>query len=44
VRGDNTATAIRESLEEVIEESDRQSLALSPAERRMLGICSSSAS
>jgi CBS domain containing-hemolysin-like protein len=36
LRGDNAATAIRESLEEVIEESDRQSPALSAQERIML--------
>jgi len=36
LRGDNTAAAIRESLEEVIEESDRQSPALSAQERIML--------
>ncbi len=35
-RGDDAATAIRESLEEVIEESDRQSPALSAQERTML--------
>jgi CBS domain containing-hemolysin-like protein len=34
---DAEATAIRESLEEVIEESDRESSALSPQERVMLG-------
>jgi len=36
LRGDDTAAAIRESLEEVIEESDRQSPALSAQERTML--------
>jgi magnesium and cobalt transporter len=36
LRGDDAATAIRESLEEVIEESDRQSPALSAQERIML--------
>ena len=36
LRGDNAAAAIRESLEEVIEESDRQSAALSAPERTML--------
>jgi magnesium and cobalt transporter len=36
LRGDDAATAIRESLEEVIEESDRQSPALSVQERIML--------
>ena len=36
VRGDATAASIRESLEEVIEESDRQSPALSAQERTML--------
>jgi len=36
LRGDGTATAIRESLEEAIEESDRQSASLSPQERLML--------
>jgi CBS domain containing-hemolysin-like protein len=36
LRGDNAAAAIRESLEEVIEESDRQSPALSAPERTML--------
>ena len=36
LRGHDTATAIRESLEEVIEESDRQSAALSAQERIML--------
>jgi len=36
VRGDDAAAAIRESLEEVIEESDRQSPALSAQERVML--------
>jgi magnesium and cobalt transporter len=36
LRGDGAATAIRESLEEVIEESDRQSSALSAQERMML--------
>src|SRR6187551_3013689 len=34
---DTEATAIRESLEEVIEESDRESPALSAQERVMLG-------
>ncbi len=37
LRGGATASAIRESLEEVIEESDRQSPALSAQERIMLG-------
>ncbi len=37
LRGDDAATAIRESLEEVIEEADRQSPALSAQERIMLG-------
>ncbi|MDE2135235.1 MAG: HlyC/CorC family transporter [Alphaproteobacteria bacterium] len=36
LRGDTAAAAIRESLEEVIEESDRQSAALSAPERTML--------
>jgi hemolysin (HlyC) family protein len=36
LRGDHSAQSIRESLEEVIEESDRQSPALSPQERVML--------
>jgi len=36
LRGDDAAAAIRESLEEVIEESDRQSPALSAPERTML--------
>ena len=36
LRGDDAATAIRESLEEVIEEADRQSPALSVQERIML--------
>jgi magnesium and cobalt transporter len=36
LRGDNTAAAMRESLEEVIEESERQSPALSAQERVML--------
>lgn len=36
LRGDDAAAAIRESLEEVIEESDRQSPALSAQERTML--------
>jgi len=36
LRGDDPAAAIRESLEEVIEESDRQSPALSAQERTML--------
>ena len=36
LRGDDAASAIRESLEEVIEESDRQSPALSAQERIML--------
>jgi len=36
LHGDDAATAIRESLEEVIEESDRQSPALSAQERIML--------
>ncbi len=36
LRGDNAAAAMRESLEEVIEESDRQSAALSAQERTML--------
>ena len=36
LRGDATASAIRESLEEVIEESERQSPALSLQERTML--------
>ena len=36
LRGDNAAAAIRESLEEVIEESDLQSTALSAPERTML--------
>jgi CBS domain containing-hemolysin-like protein len=36
LRGDDAAAAIRESLEEVIEESDRQSPALSAQERIML--------
>jgi magnesium and cobalt transporter len=36
LRGDNAASAIRESLEEVIEESDRQGAALSVPERTML--------
>jgi CBS domain containing-hemolysin-like protein len=36
LRGGDTATAIRESLEEVIEESERQSSALSVQERTML--------
>ncbi len=36
LRGDGTAAAMRESLEEVIEESDRQSAALSEQERLML--------
>ena len=36
LRGDGAATAIRESLEEVIEESERQSSALSAQERMML--------
>jgi len=36
LRGDDPAAAIRESLEEVIEESDRQSPALSAQERIML--------
>ncbi len=36
LRGDGTAASIRESLEEVIEESDRQSAALSAQERTML--------
>jgi magnesium and cobalt transporter len=36
LRGDNAASAMRESLEEVIEESDRQSPALSDQERVML--------
>ena len=34
---DSDSAAMRESLEEVIEESDRQSLSLSPQERVMLG-------
>ena len=36
LRGDGTASAIRDSLEEVIEESERQSPALSAQERTML--------
>jgi CBS domain containing-hemolysin-like protein len=36
LRGDDAAAAIRESLEEVIEESERQNAALSAAERTML--------
>jgi CBS domain containing-hemolysin-like protein len=36
LRGDDTTAAIRESLEEVIEEADRQSSALSAQERTML--------
>jgi CBS domain containing-hemolysin-like protein len=36
LRGDATAAAIRESLEEVIEESDRESANLSPQERLLL--------
>jgi CBS domain containing-hemolysin-like protein len=36
LRGDDAASAMRESLEEVIEESDRQSPALSAQERTML--------
>jgi CBS domain containing-hemolysin-like protein len=36
IRGGGTATAMRESLEEVIEESERQSPALSAQERTML--------
>ncbi|HJW42409.1 MAG TPA: hemolysin family protein, partial [Rhizomicrobium sp.] len=36
LRGDNSATQIRESIEEAIEESDRHSTALSAPERRML--------
>ncbi len=36
LRGDGAAAAIRESLEEVIEESDRQSRELTPQERLML--------
>jgi magnesium and cobalt transporter len=36
LRGDDTAAAMRESLEEVIEESERQSSALSAQERIML--------
>jgi CBS domain containing-hemolysin-like protein len=36
LRGDGSAAAMRESLEEVIEESDRQSRELSPQERLML--------
>ncbi len=35
LRGDGTATAIRNSLEEVIEESDRESPALSAQERTL---------